>query len=93
MNFSNVIEILDTDLNRECIMYKSSEIMQKTIQYNSTNPLTINLNNETFNYINKVIFINDGGSIYLYLTTDLVNKNEKTEKILIADINTLEVLT
>lgn len=93
MDFVEIISILEaSDLVRGCVLFKSSNNMQKTINYINSNPFTINLNGSTFNNINQLFFIIENTLLYIYLEELLDNNNAKYSYFPLQEINSLEVV-
>ena len=91
MDLFDIVTLLDTNFVRECVMFKDNILMQKTVNYINTSMLPLNINNQTFNNINQLIFITKNNSLYLYLITNLFNNNQKTEEIEINAINSFTI--
>ena len=95
MDFVEIINILDseTSLNRNCRMFKSADLMQKTVNYIGTSTFSININEDSFNNINQLFFINDNDSLYVYLEQLLDNNNKNYKIYSLNEISEFEVLT
>ena len=93
MDFVEVVEVLDnSNLVRNCTLFKSSDLMQKTINYINSSSFAINLNGETFNDINQLFFIYENDLLYLYANTQIKRKSSNIKKIPLKYINYLEVI-
>ena len=75
MNFIDIVWVLEQVLTRECTMFKSSNLMQKTINYNNIPNLPININGESFENINQILFLTENNELSLYLIQYLGNQN------------------
>lgn len=91
MLLNAIVQTLDSNFDRSCVLFKDSDLMQKTVQYINTSESTFNINNQSFNNINQVLFISKEDSLYLYLITNLFNKNQKIEEFPIRNINTFTI--
>ena len=69
MDLFDIVTLLDTNFVRECVMFKDNILMQKTVNYINTSMLPLNINNQTFNNINQLIFITKNNSLYLLVYT------------------------
>lgn len=84
-----IIDILEDDLVRDCIVYKSSEHMQKTINYSDTSNFTVNINNRSYENISQALFLTENNIVNLYL----ISNNDSNIIFPLNQINTLEVET
>ena len=89
MDFVEITEILEDYLIRGCILYKSTNYMQKTVNYINTSTFSININNHSYANIKQALFLTENNIVYLYL----ISNNEGEIKFSTNQIDSLEVVT
>ncbi len=94
MDFVTLINILEDDLTRDCIVYKSSNNMQKTATYHSLSDFQIVVNsNCNISKVNQIFFIQNDNDLLVYFEKLLDNEVRDYEVYNINEISSLEVMS
>lgn len=94
MDFVSLITILENSLNRGCIMYKSSTIMQKTVNYTIDGGFQVVVNtNCNINNVTQIFFITENNNLFVWFEKLYENDVRKYDTYDITEINSLEVVT
>lgn len=92
MDFVSLVNILDnTDLVRNCIIFKDNDLMQKTINYIGNSNFTTNINGNDFNNISQLLIINKNDNLYVYLVSYINENNLNYTEFEIENINNIGV--
>ena len=93
MDFVTLINILDNALKRDCIIFKSSSNMQKTVTYTSTSQFQAIINNNcNVSNINQIFFLEEDNNLIVYFEKLFENDVREYDTFNINEINSLEVV-
>lgn len=92
MNFVSLINTLDnSNLTRECVMFKDADLMQKTINYTNGSTFSVRINSSTFNDINQLLILNKNNNLYLYLMRQINASYMEYDEFELENINSIGV--